>query len=78
MEWLGLGTVVVIGGLAMAAFGLVGLAVVFLVVYLVSAALRVKMIASATGVRFWLDACVMAAVVLGASAVIGAIELGFM
>ncbi len=78
LEWLGLGAIVVIGGLAMAVFGLVGLAVVFLVVYLVSAALRVKMIASATGVRFWLDACVMAAVVLGASAVIGAIELGFM
>ncbi|MGB2938393.1 MAG: hypothetical protein WBD05_09410 [Phycisphaerae bacterium] len=68
----------VIGGLAMAAFGLVGLAVVFLMVYLVSAAIRVKMIASATGGRLWLDAYVMAAVVLGASAVIGALELGFM
>jgi len=78
LEWLGLGAIVVIGGLAMAAFGLVGLAVVFLMVYLISAALRVKMIASATGARLWLDACVMAAVVLGASAVIGAIELGFM
>jgi len=49
LEWLGLGAIVVIGGLAMAAFGLVGLAVVFLMVYLISAAIRVKMIASATG-----------------------------
>ena len=78
LEWLGLGAIVVIGVLAMAAFGLVGLAVVFLMVYLVSAALRVKMIASATGVRLWLDASVMAAVVLGAGAVIGALETGLL
>ena len=76
LEWCVLATILAGGGAAMATWGLPGLAGVFLAVYVISAALRVYLVTKATGVRLWLDATVTAAVVLGATAVLLAWEMG--
>lgn len=74
LEWLVLVTILVAGGGAMAAWGLYGLAGVFLVVYVVAAMLRVHLVARATGVRMWPDVLATAVVVLGVAGAVVAYE----
>ncbi|MCX5654290.1 MAG: hypothetical protein NTY65_06555 [Planctomycetota bacterium] len=68
LEWVGL-ALVLVGGLAVTpTFGLMGLALVFLAVYILGAMVRVAWVASRTGVRMWADAAVTGAVVLAVTA----------
>jgi hypothetical protein len=69
LEWLGLGAILVGGLAAVASGGVMALAWVFLLVYILSAAARMALIARAAGVRLWLDAAVTAAILLGGTAV---------
>jgi hypothetical protein len=64
LEWAGLGAVVAAGVPAMAAGGLLALAGVFLGVYILTAGVRLAILARATGVRLWIDGAVSAAAVL--------------
>ncbi len=75
LEWCALATILAGGAAAMTAWALPGLAAVFLAVYVVSGAVRVYLVTKATGVRLWLDAAVTGAVILGATAVLLALEL---
>ena len=75
LEWCALATILAGGGAAMAAWGLPGLAAVFLTVYVTSGGLRVYLVTKATGVRLWLDAAVTTAIILGATVVVLAREM---
>jgi len=75
LEWIGL-AMVLVGGLAVTpAFGLMGLALVFLAVYIFGAVVRVAWIASRTGVRMWADAAITGAIVLAVMAAFLVVEL---
>jgi O-antigen/teichoic acid export membrane protein len=76
LEWAGLAAILIGGGIAMTTAGLAGLAGVYLVVYVASAAARVWLIWRATGVRMWLDAALTSALVLGVTAAVLAMEAG--
>jgi len=75
LEWCALATILAGGAAAMTAWALPGLAAVFLTVYVVSGAVRVYLVTKATGVRLWLDAAITGAIILGATAILLALEL---
>ena len=75
LEWVGL-ALVLVGGLAVTpAFGLLGLALVFLAVYVIGAGVRVAWVVSRTGVRIWADAVISTVVVLAVTAAFLVAEL---
>ena len=75
LEWVGL-ALVLAGGLAVTpAWGLLGLAFVFLGVYILGAVVRVAWVVSRTGVRIWADAVISTAVVLAVTAAFLVVEL---
>jgi O-antigen/teichoic acid export membrane protein len=75
LEWLGLVAVLVGGFAAAGAWGVAGLAGVFVAVHMVSAVIRFIMVARATGVRLWVDAAVATAVVLAVTVAMLAVEV---
>jgi len=75
LEWAGLALVLAGGLAATPAYGLMGLALVFLGVYLVGAAVRVAWVARSTGVRMWVDAAASGAAVLAVTAAFLLVEL---
>lgn len=75
LEWLGLVAVLVGGFAAAGAWGVAGLAGVFVAVYVASAAIRFIMVARATGVRLWVDAAVATAAVLAVTVVMLTFEV---
>jgi len=75
LEWIGL-ALVLAGGLAVTpAWGLLGLAFVFLGVYVLGAGVRVAWVVSRTGVRIWADAIISTAIVLAVTAAFLVAEL---
>ncbi|HUU30720.1 MAG TPA: hypothetical protein VMY69_01310, partial [Phycisphaerae bacterium] len=75
LEWTGLVMVVVGGYLAASLYGVLALAGVFMGVFVASAAVRIALLSVATGVRLWIDAVVMVALVLGISGAVLLLEL---
>jgi len=75
LEWLSLASILAGGFAAVNAWGVLGLAGVFVVVQVLSAVVRVSMIARVSGAVVWLDTVVSGALVLAATGALLFLEL---